>query len=160
MHPPTSLLLSLLALVPIALTDNTPAPTANPSWITGLNDAQASAYDSFGSSLSADTKALSSISSVYATATSADNFDGGGTSVESVIQAAVTATTPVSPPELPSDMPKEIQSYYSSAYKAEISLLQKQRTNTATGNGAAQETAHVKIAGMAVAGVFGAAVML
>ena len=97
---------------------------------------------------------------MYATATGyTDIFDEGATSVEAIIQAAVTATTSVKIPDFPSDMPKEIKSFYSSYYSEQISILSKQRTNTAT-NAAPQETGFAKVAGMAAAGVLGVAAVL
>ena len=166
MHPST-LLLTLTSLTlgttAVAAAKSSAIPTATWS-ITGLNPAQLSAWNSYESSLTHDTKAASSLSSILATATVTDkNFDAYNTQAQSVLQAAVTATKSVDLPDIPKDLPKDVKSYLSSVYKHEISILTKQASNTQTGTNKAvqaQATGYMIKAGAAAAGVLGVAALL
>lgn len=158
------LTLTTTFFLPLALAAKSSTISADTTWITGLNPAQASAFNSYQSSLTRDTKAISSLSSILATATASDKtFDVYNTQAQSVMQAAVTATKSVDLPDIPKDLPKDYKSFLSSVYKHDISILTKQATNTQTGTNAAQQaqaTGYVKAAGVAAAGVLGVAALL
>lgn len=164
MYSPTVLLTLTTALLPLTLAAKSSTFSVDTTWITGLNPAQASAFNSYQSSITHDTKAQSSLLSILATATASDKtFDAYNTQAQSVMQAAVTATKSVDLPDIPKDLPKDVKSYLSSVYKHDISILTKQASNTQTGTNAApqaQATGYVKAAGVAAAGVLGVAAML
>lgn len=127
--------------------------------ITGLNSAQSDAYASFTSSRGHDSSARSSLSALTASATQTaalSSFDPYGPSVISVLQMAVTATGTIEQPKVPTDLPKGYQTYWSSVYKAEISLLTKQATNTSNA-AMGMPTAAVIAAGAGMMGAMGLA---
>lgn len=72
----------------------------------------------------------------------------------SVLQKAVNVVGTTEQPMVPTNLPKEMQSYWSSVYKAEISLLTKQATNTSNG-AVGMPTAAVMAAGAGVLGAVG-----
>ena len=166
MHPSTLLLaLTSLTLSTAVAAAKHSSATPTTTWtITGLNPAQLSALNAYESSLTHDTKAVSSISSILATATATEkNFDAYNTQAQSVLQAAVTATKSLDLPDIPKDLPKDVKSYLSSVYKHEISILTKQLSNTQTGTNKAvqaQATGYLMQAGVAAAGVLGVAALL
>ena len=133
-------------------------PSQTPTYtITGLNDAQSAAYASFTSSRGHDSSARSSLSALTASATQSaalSSFDPYGPSVISVLQKAVTATGTAEQPKVPTDLPKGYQTYWSSVYKAEISLLNKQATNTSNA-AVGMPTAAVMAAGAGIMGALG-----
>ena len=74
----------------------------------------------------------------------------------SVLQKAVTATGTAEQPKVPTDLPEGYQNYWSSVYKAEISLLNKQATNTSNA-AVGMPTAAVMAAGAGMMGAMGLA---
>lgn len=105
---------------------------------------------------------LASISAATASATQTSAlsfFDPYAPSVISVLQKAVTATGSAEYPSIPSNLPSQYSSYWSSVYKAEVSLLTKQATNSSNA-AVGMPTAAVIAAGAGVLGAVGLAGMV
>jgi hypothetical protein len=79
----------------------------------------------------------------------------------SILQAAATATTPVTVPSVATPAPTDVQAFLQSVLQHEVSLLQYDRTATATAtyNAAVKPTGVVMAAGAAAVGVLGLAML-
>lgn len=99
----------------------------------------------------------------YTTATSVLNTATYSVDIEpvSILQAAATATTPVTVPSVATPAPTDVRDFLQSVVQHEVSLLQYDRTATATAtyNAATRPTGVVMAAGAVAAGVLGLAVL-
>jgi hypothetical protein len=140
-HPPPTLLPHLTSLLSIS------RPNSQPSQKTEYE-----AYASHVVSLAAYTTA----SSVLHTATYSVDIEP-----VSILQAAATATTPVTVPSVATPAPTDVQAFLQSVVQHEVSLLQYDRTATATAtyNAAVKPTGVVMAAGAAAVGVLGLAML-
>lgn len=172
----------LAALLPLAFAAESDTGTFSSDWITGLNDAQTSAYNAYVDALTDVTPSWSFTPTAHSAATALasqyySDLDAWDSSVQDALQSQVTGTKKIDLPAVPTEFPGNQAEYYSSVYVHEASLLRAGQTTmptetntgsaaasaakqTKTGNAAPMETGYAKMAGAMAAGVLGVAAVL